>query len=153
MLESALPHLVKGYAEHLAISSAASLGLTLLRRSCEVLLGDPSMALTLLSGIGEVASAEPAHELWDLGRMVARDPMLETTFDVGLDGLPGYPQTFLAQLAELIPEGLKDIDLNEASHSEIARAIEERDERGESEAEERIIVERFAAPGLLSDDG
>ena len=35
---------------------------------------------------------------------------------------------FLAQLAELIPEGLKDIDLNEASHSEIARAIEERDE-------------------------
>ncbi|MEZ6048459.1 MAG: hypothetical protein R3C11_23375 [Planctomycetaceae bacterium] len=35
---------------------------------------------------------------------------------------------FLAQLAELIPEGLGEVDLDNASHNEVVRALEERDE-------------------------
>ena len=87
VLDGAVPHLVAIYAEHLAISGAAGLGVNLLRRSCEALLGDGSVALELLSGIGGVSSAEPSYALWDLGRMVAADPALGAAFDAGLDGL------------------------------------------------------------------
>ena len=62
VLDGAVPHLVAIYAEHLAISGAAGLGVSLLRRSCEALLGDGSVALELLSAIGGISSAEPTGQ-------------------------------------------------------------------------------------------
>jgi pyruvate,water dikinase len=41
----------------------------------------------LVGGTGDVGSAQPAHRLWQLGRLVAGDPSLTAAFDTGLDGI------------------------------------------------------------------
>jgi pyruvate,water dikinase len=50
-------------------------------------LGDPTLAVRLLGGLGNIASAAPTQALWGLGRIVAGSPELGAEFDVGVDGL------------------------------------------------------------------
>ncbi|MWA03225.1 phosphoenolpyruvate-utilizing protein [Actinomadura sp. LD22] len=50
-------------------------------------LDDPTLAVRLLSGLGDIASAAPAQALWRLGRMVAASPDLIAEFDTGTGGL------------------------------------------------------------------
>ncbi len=75
------------FGNHLEISSKAGGSVQLLSKICEQRLGDGSMVLTLLGGLGEVESAAPSFALWSLGRMVADDPALTAQFDAGVDGL------------------------------------------------------------------
>ncbi|MCA8990180.1 MAG: hypothetical protein KDA78_21205, partial [Planctomycetaceae bacterium] len=63
-----------------------------------------------VDGEGAYSSAEEQSSQTDVARKEAEEA------------------AFLAELAELIPEGLRDIDLDNASHNEISRALEERDE-------------------------
>lgn len=50
-------------------------------------LGDPTLAVRLLGGLGNIASAAPSQAMWQLGRMVAGSPKLAAEFDAGQDGL------------------------------------------------------------------
>jgi pyruvate,water dikinase len=50
-------------------------------------LGDPSVPMKLVSGIGEVDSAEPSYAMWDLSRMVRSSEALTALFDAGVDGV------------------------------------------------------------------
>jgi pyruvate,water dikinase len=54
---------------------------------CQQALGDPSLAMRLISGIGDVDSAAPSFAMWDLGRRVSTTPAVQAEFDTGLDGL------------------------------------------------------------------
>lgn len=47
----------------------------------------PGLVNRLVAGTGDVDSAQPAHRLWRLGRLVAADPMLTAAFDAGVDGV------------------------------------------------------------------
>ena len=48
---------------------------------------EPGLVTRLVAGTGDVDSAQPAHRLWHLGRLVARDAPLTAAFDAGLEGL------------------------------------------------------------------
>ncbi|QAY62287.1 phosphoenolpyruvate-utilizing protein [Xylanimonas allomyrinae] len=50
-------------------------------------LGDPGLVTRVITGLGAVDSALPAHELWRLSRQVARSTHLQEAFDDGVDGL------------------------------------------------------------------
>ena len=47
----------------------------------------PGLANRIVSGTGDVDSAQLARRLWALGRVVATDAALSSTFDDGLDGI------------------------------------------------------------------
>jgi pyruvate,water dikinase len=59
----------------------------LLSGFCNDRLGDGSLALTMLGGLGDVDSAAPSFAMWSLGRMVAESPELTAHFDAGVTGL------------------------------------------------------------------
>jgi pyruvate,water dikinase len=50
-------------------------------------LGDPSLAIVLTSGLGNIASAAPNEAMWDLSRQVRGSSVLTAAFDTGIDGL------------------------------------------------------------------
>ena len=50
-------------------------------------LGDPTLAMRLVSSLGGVDSAAPSFALWDLGRLVAGSKALTRAFDEGVPGL------------------------------------------------------------------
>lgn len=50
-------------------------------------MGDPSLAIKLMGGLGDIASAAPNQAMWDLGQLVKQDAELSAEFDKGLDGL------------------------------------------------------------------
>ncbi len=52
-------------------------------------IGDPTVPMKLLSGLGEVDSAEPSYALWELSRMIRGSTELTKAFDDGVDGLLG----------------------------------------------------------------
>ena len=51
-------------------------------------IGDATVPMKLLSGLGEVDSAEPSYALWELSRMIRGSEELTGAFDAGVDGLP-----------------------------------------------------------------
>jgi rifampicin phosphotransferase len=50
-------------------------------------IGDPTIPMKLISGIGDVDSAEPSYALWEISRLVRNSPELTAAFDAGSDGL------------------------------------------------------------------
>ena len=72
------------FTHHLDITGQAGGAVQLLSTICEERLGDRSIALTLLGGLGDVDSAEPSYVLWELGRMVANSDELTSLFNAGL---------------------------------------------------------------------
>lgn len=46
-------------------------------------LGEPSLSVTLMSGLGNVASAAPNDVMWQLGRMAQESPAVRAEFDAG----------------------------------------------------------------------
>ncbi len=75
------------FASHLFVSGQASVPLALLSKFCREQLGDDSLAMQLLTGAGSVESADPARELWKLGRLVEASPALTAAFDGGVLGI------------------------------------------------------------------
>lgn len=52
-------------------------------------LGDPGLAIKLMSGLGGIASVAPNQAMWDLSRLVRGDAQLSAEFEQGLDGIEG----------------------------------------------------------------
>ncbi len=83
---SVQPHLVSFFEQHVWASLGASLGPGAIQ-AVVAELGRPGDAVALLTGIGDVDSAEIARHLWELSRLVRQSPVLTAAFDAGLDGL------------------------------------------------------------------
>ena len=50
-------------------------------------VGDDTIPMRLLAGLGDVDSAAPSFDLWEISRMVRNDADLTGAFDQGIDGI------------------------------------------------------------------
>ncbi len=80
------PLLAKLFETHTITSSGSGVAPGILA-AVGAAIGDPSIAMKLVAGIGEVDSAEPSYRMWELSRQVAASEELTAAFDAGLDGL------------------------------------------------------------------
>ena len=88
---STQPMLQKLFESHALSSSGSGVAPGILFAVGQA-IGDPSVPMKLVSGIGEVDSAEPSYVLWDLSRRVNASPELTAAFDSGVAGLLGRLQ-------------------------------------------------------------
>jgi rifampicin phosphotransferase len=88
----------RGMHALLVVSGAAGFVRAVLERITEGVAGDaPDRAgavNVLTGGLGSIESAEPARELWAIGRRVAASPELGEAFDAGIAGLLDRLRTF-----------------------------------------------------------
>jgi pyruvate,water dikinase len=82
------PTLRKLFESHTVSSSSSGVAPGILG-AVGAAIGDPTIAMKLLAGIGEVDSAEPGYAMWALSRLVRSSPALTKAFDGGVDGLLG----------------------------------------------------------------
>ena len=80
------PLLVHLFDQHTVTSSSSGMPPGMLFAVGEA-IGDPSIPMRLLAGIGDVDSAEPSYALWDLSRAIRGSAELTADFDAGLEGL------------------------------------------------------------------
>src|SRR5205814_7330732 len=85
-MKAEVPRFRKLFAEHLVITTGATVPVGLINQVCAE-LGDPGVAMKLVSGIGGVDSAAPSWPMWHMGRIVAASPALTSAFDRGGRGL------------------------------------------------------------------
>lgn len=76
------------FAQHLFITYAATVPVGIIQQICAE-VGDPTLAMRLVAGIGDVDSAAPSWALWELARQVADSPALTAEFDAGVPGILG----------------------------------------------------------------
>jgi pyruvate,water dikinase len=74
------------FDQHINQSAAASVGPGMLGQVCAA-VGQPQSAMPLMTGLGNVDSAEPAYAMWDLSRMVRASAALTRLFEAGVEGL------------------------------------------------------------------
>lgn len=105
-------HFRQLFGQHIYISTAVQIPLGIITQVCAA-VGDPSLAMRLVAGLGDVESAAPSFVLWELGRRVARSDVLTSEFDAGVPGLldrlerargDGEVDTFLGALAAFLRE-------------------------------------------------
>lgn len=80
-VQARLPHL---FSQHVVSGTSAAVAPGLLGVVADA-VGESGLAMTVLSGIGDVDSADASYALWDLSRMVANDRALTSAFDQGVD--------------------------------------------------------------------
>jgi pyruvate,water dikinase len=80
------PEVRRLFCTHVFISWCSTVPLGIIQGVCTE-LGDPTMAMRLVAGIGGVDSAAPSYAMWDLGRIAAESPELTSEFSKGVDGL------------------------------------------------------------------
>lgn len=78
------PLLRKLFDSHTVTSSSSGVAPGILFAVGEA-IGDPSVPMKLVSGIGGVDSAEPNYAMWDLSRMIRSSAVLTAAFDAGVD--------------------------------------------------------------------
>jgi pyruvate,water dikinase len=74
------------FAQHLFITYAATVPVGIIQQVCGE-IGDPTLAMRLVAGIGDVDSAAPSWALWELARRVADSQALTAAFDAGVPGI------------------------------------------------------------------
>lgn len=103
-------HFRRLFAQHIFISLSIQIPLGILTQVCAA-VGDPSLAMRLVAGLGDVESAAPSFAMWRLGRRVAASPVLTAEFDAGVAGLldrleahrgTSEVDTFLGELASFL---------------------------------------------------
>jgi len=105
------PLLRQLFDSHTVTSSSSGVAPGILFAVAEA-IGDPSVPMKLVSGIGEVDSAEPSYAMWDLSRMIRSSDELTAIFDAGaqavLERLRGSDSAdvveFLASLDRFLVE-------------------------------------------------
>ena len=80
-MRSFVPIFRELFAQHLFISYSAITVVGTIAGICDQALGDPSLAMRLVAGVGDVDSAAPSFEMWRLARLVADTPALAEAFD------------------------------------------------------------------------
>jgi rifampicin phosphotransferase len=74
------------FAEHIFITYCSTVPAGILQQAA-VAAGDPTMAMRLMAGVGDVESAQPSMLMWDLGRLAAGSGELTDAFEAGVTGL------------------------------------------------------------------
>jgi pyruvate,water dikinase len=77
------------FAQHIFVSYCATVPVGMINQICAQALGDPTLAMRLVAGIGGVDSATPSWAMWELARMAQSSPPVAAEFDKGVDGLYG----------------------------------------------------------------
>jgi pyruvate,water dikinase len=77
---SLIPTIRHLFRRHLAITAASSIGPGILTAVAGA-LGDPTIALRLITAVGEVDSAAPSHAMWDLSRLDAASSEYRAGFE------------------------------------------------------------------------
>jgi phosphohistidine swiveling domain-containing protein len=80
------PWLVKLFETHTVSSSSSGIAPGVLFVIGQA-IGDPTVPMKLIAGIGDVDSAEPSYALWEISRIVRESAELTADFDAGIDGL------------------------------------------------------------------
>jgi rifampicin phosphotransferase len=80
------PWLVKLFDTHTVSSSSSGIAPGMLFVVGQA-IGDPTVPMKLISGIGDVDSAEPSYALWKISRLVRGSAELTAEFDAGIEGL------------------------------------------------------------------
>lgn len=126
------------FEHHLVVSGDAAGSLLLLSNAVEKIMGEPSLALTMLTGIGEVESAEPARRMWDLSRLEKGSPEYDAAFaEFLVDHGPRGPNEWemacptwgtKPELAESLIDRLRSADEGQSPATRQARLDIEREE-------------------------
>jgi rifampicin phosphotransferase len=80
------PWLIKLFETHAMSSSSSGIAPGMLFAVGQA-IGDPTVPMKLIAGIGDVDSAEPSYALWEISRLVNGSSELTAAFDTGVDGL------------------------------------------------------------------
>jgi phosphohistidine swiveling domain-containing protein len=81
-----IPWIRHTYDQHYVASSSAGIAPGVLAVVGEA-VGDPTIPMRVLAGVGGVDSAQTSFAVWDLSRTVRSSPMLTAAFDEGVDGV------------------------------------------------------------------
>ena len=76
-------HFAELFAQHIFITFLATVPVGILTAVCAA-VGKPEATLKLIAGVGDVESAAPSMEMWELGRLVAASESLTAVFDAGI---------------------------------------------------------------------
>jgi len=80
-------HFRRLFGEHIFTTYCATVPTGILQQAAAA-AGDPTMAMKLIAGVGDVESAQPSMLMWDLGREAASSAELTAAFEAGIAGLP-----------------------------------------------------------------
>jgi phosphohistidine swiveling domain-containing protein len=83
---SSQPMLRKLFESHTISSSSSGIAPGILFQIGQA-IGDATIPMKLLAGIGDVDSAEPSYAMWDLSRLIRGSATLSGAFDAGVEGL------------------------------------------------------------------
>ena len=95
-------HFRRLFAEHIFITYCATVPTGILQQAAAA-AGDPTLAMKLIAGVGDVESAQPSMLMWDLGRMAAASETLTAAFE-------GAPEGRAARLYALRGTGDDDVE-------------------------------------------
>lgn len=79
-------HFRQLFSEHIFVTFLGTVPVGTITQVCAA-VGRPEDALRAISGVGDVESAAPSMEMWEMGRRVANDPALSAAFDRGTKAL------------------------------------------------------------------
>jgi pyruvate,water dikinase len=79
-------HFERLFGQHIYIGLVGTIPVGVIMQACTQ-LGRPGDALKLMAGLGDVESATPSFEMWELSRVVRESAALSELFDQGVDGL------------------------------------------------------------------
>ncbi len=82
---SMLPHIRAFFERYYIYGTASAIGPGVLGEVTAAI--DPTLPGRLISGLGNIDSAPPAHAIWALSRTVRGSEALSGAFDAGLDGI------------------------------------------------------------------
>ncbi|MEZ5225722.1 MAG: PEP-utilizing enzyme [Acidimicrobiales bacterium] len=80
------------FSQHINQSGAASIGPGTLG-AIATAMGDPTLTLRLIGGLGDVDSAAPSYAMWELSRTVRSSATLRDAFGNGHQGLTAWLRT------------------------------------------------------------
>ena len=78
------PELRRLFERHLTVTAGGSVGSGVIQMASAI-TGDPTKAMRLLAGLGDVDSAAPSWAMWELSRIIRESPALTALFDAGVD--------------------------------------------------------------------
>ncbi|MGH9274411.1 MAG: PEP-utilizing enzyme, partial [Acidimicrobiales bacterium] len=73
-------HMRRVFAEHIFTTYCSTVPTGILQQAA-IAAGDPTLAMRLIAGVGDVESAEPCMLMWDLGRVAAGSVELTAAFE------------------------------------------------------------------------
>ncbi|MSO31757.1 MAG: hypothetical protein EXQ64_02975 [Ilumatobacteraceae bacterium] len=108
---STQPMLQKLFESHTLPSSGSGVAPGILFAVGEA-IGDPTIPMKIVAGIGEVDSAEPSYAMWKISRLIRGSQELTSAFDAGVTGLldrlrassSADASTFLVQFDQFIAD-------------------------------------------------